>query len=105
MNRLMIALFLSAFVALASFTVSGQAPDKPRKGFLSAITEGQSVTLKDNAGRFEISMFDDGPAIHSHKIIEVGQDWLTVEDIAGVTQTRISVYAIKSFVKIKVPRK
>ena len=101
----MIALYLSAFVALASFTVSGQAPDKPRKGFLSAITEGQAVSVRENAGRFEISMFDDGPAILGHQIVEVGENWLLVEDIAHVTQTRISVYAIKSIVKVKVPKK
>ena len=105
MNRLMIALFLSAFLAVASFTVSGKAPDNPRKGFLSAIAEGQAVTLKDNAGRFEITLFDLGPAMHCHKVAEVGVDYVLIEDIAGVTSTRVPVYSIKSIVTINVPKK
>ncbi len=105
MNRLLSMLFVATFLALASFTVSGQAPDKPRKGFLSAITEGQSVTLKESAGRFEISTFDEGPAMLGHKVVEVGADYVLLEDVAGVTTIRVPIYSIKSFVKIKVPRK
>ena len=86
-------------------TVSGQAPDKPRAGFLSALKKGQSIMLKEVAGRFEISSFDDGPAMLSHKVIEVGTDYLTIEDIGGLIETRIPTYSIKAIVLLKVPRK
>ena len=86
-------------------TVSGQAPDKPRQGFLSILKEGQSVMLKEVAGRFEISMFEDGPELLSHKVTEIGTDYVTVEDIGGLIETRLPVYSIKSIVLLKVPQK
>ena len=39
------------------------------------------------------------------RIIEVGFDYLVVEDVAGVTETRISIYSIKAIVRLKSPRK
>ena len=86
-------------------TVSGQAPDKPRQGFLSILKEGQSVMLKEVAGRFEISMFEDGPELLSHKVTEIGTDYVTVEDIGGLIETRLPVYSIKSIVLLKIPQK
>ena len=105
MPRPILALLLAAFIAVFSVNVSGQAPDKPQKGFLSALKEGQSIILKEVAGRFEISSFDDGPAMLSHKVIEVGTDYLTIEDIGGLIETRIPTYSIKAIVRLKVPRK
>ncbi len=63
------------------------------------------MTLKDNARRFEISMFDEGPAMLGHKVVKVGADYVLLEDVAGVTSIRVPIYSIKSIVKIKVPRK
>ena len=105
MNRPTFALLLAVFIAVGVATVSGQAPDNSQKGFLSVLKEGQPVNLKDVAGRYEISTFDDGLTALSHKVVEVGLDCVTVEDIAGVAETRIPVYSIKSFVKFKVPQK
>ncbi|MCX7408683.1 MAG: hypothetical protein NTZ32_11440 [Planctomycetales bacterium] len=105
MKRISNKLILVALVALASFNVSGQAPDQPRKSVLSVLKEGQAVTLKDNSGRFEIGTFDGGPIMLGHKVVEVGTDYLTIEDIAGVIQTRIPIWSIKSIVKLTVPRK
>ncbi len=84
--------------------MTGQTPDKPRLGFLSALKAGQSVTVKEVAGRFEI-MIDDSLIELSHKIIEVGPDLVAVEDIGGLIETRIPVYSIKSIVRLKVPQK
>ena len=110
MTRPVLTLLLVAFIALSTIalgtiTVFGQAPVKPRQGFLSALKEGQSIMLKEVAGRFEISSFDDGPAMLSHKVIEVGTDYLTIEDIGGLIETRIPTYSIKAIVRLKVPRK
>lgn len=102
MNRLVSVLFVSAFVTLASFTVSGQAPDKLRKGFLGVLSEGQSCVVKEVGGRFEITMMKDVKL--GQKVIEVGNDFIVVEDIAGVTESRIHVTSIKAIVKIKMPK-
>lgn len=101
LNALQIALVL---MAIGTITVSGQAPEKARQGFLSAFKVGQSVNVKDVAGRFEISTFDDGLTPLGHKVMEVGPDYVTVADIAGVAETRIAIFSIKSFVTISVPK-
>lgn len=103
MNRPVFALFMTAFIAGGVITVSGQAPEKPRQGFLAALKSGQSVSMKEVAGRFEF-MIDDSVTELRHKITEVGADFVTLEDIAGVSETRIPLYAIKSIVTIKVPK-
>ena len=38
------------------------------------------------------------------KVIEVGVDYVVVEDAAGVTDTRIPVTSIKAITKLKVPK-
>lgn len=104
MNRPTFAVLLAAFIAIGTITVTGQPPDKPRLGFLSALKAGQSVAVKEVAGRFEI-MFDDNLKDLSHKIVEVGPDLVTVEDLGGLIETRIPVYSIKSIIRLKVPQK
>lgn len=104
MKRPVFALLLAAFIVLGTITLSGQSPDKPRQGFLSALKSGQSVNVKEVAGRFEV-MFDDALTDFSHKIVEVGPDSVTVEDIGGLIETRIPVYSIKAIVRLKTSRK
>lgn len=82
-------------------TVSN-AQDKPRKGFLAVLKEDQVVTLKEVGGKYEITILKTGPV--GHKIIEVGLDYLVVEDVAGVSQTRIHVTSIKAIVRKKLPK-
>jgi len=103
MNRPLTALLLSAFVAFASFTPISHGQEKARRGILSVLKEGQSVNVKEVAGRYEITLIEDVPL--SHKVIEVGADYVVVEDVAGVTETRIPVYSIKAIVRLKVPKK
>lgn len=104
MKRISIVLVIVA-VALAPFTASGQGQEKPPKGFLSVLKVGQPIAVKEAAGRYEIAVIDDAPAPLGYKVIEVGVDFLVVEDVAGITETRIPVYSIKAIVRLKVPRK
>ncbi len=104
MPRPVISLLLTSFIVLGTISVFGQAPENPQQGFLTGLKEGQSIMLKEVAGRFEISSFDDGQAILSHKVIDVGTDYLTVEDFGGLLVTRIPVFSIKAIVLLKVPR-
>ena len=108
MFRPIVVLLLAVCVTVGTVVVgtgSGQAPDKPRQGFLSVLKEGQSVMLKEVAGKFEISMFEDGPELLSHKVTEIGTDYVTVEDIGGLIETRLPGYSIKSIVLLKLPQK
>ena len=103
MNRPTFGLLMCAIVAVGVVTVSGQAPEKPSQGFLSALKVGQSVTMKEVAGRFTIS-FDDAVQDLSYKIVKIGPDFVTIEDLGGLTETTIPVYSIKSSVRFKVPK-
>ena len=99
MNRTILAVIAVCLLGLGSIT-KGQAPAQ-RREFLAVLKAGQAVTPKETAGRFTISTLDDVPDSMSHKVVEVGTDYLTLEDIAGVHQTRIPVYSISSIVRLK----
>lgn len=102
MTRPLIAVLVSAFLFAAFFTTTGYGQEKTRKGFLSVLKEGQSVSVKEVGGRFEITLIKDVKL--GQKVVEVGTDYVVVEDVAGVTETRIPVYSIKSIVRVRVPK-
>jgi hypothetical protein len=82
------------------------APERGSHGFLAGLRVGQSVTMKDAAGRYELTVHDDlplGPL--GPKITEVGADYVVVNDGVGVSETRIPVYSIKSIVRFKAIRR
>lgn len=100
MTRSIIAVVLCATLAFACLSPEASGEEKGRKSFLSVLKEGQRVVLKESAGRYEITVMEGG-----HKVIEVGPDYVLVEDLAGVTETRIPVYSIKSITRIKGPKR
>jgi len=77
------------------FVASGQAPAKTH-GVLSVLHAGQSVNLADADGGYKLNLFQGGPEVLGHKVVEVGADFVVIEDIAGIQQLRIPVYSIKS---------
>jgi len=84
------------------FVASGQAPAKTH-GVLSVLHAGQSVNLADADGGYKLNLFEGGPEVLGHKVVEVGSDFVVVEDIAGIQQLRIPVYSIKSVATTKLP--
>lgn len=83
------------------FVASGQAPAK-HQGVLSVLQAGQAVSLKDTGNGYEIGFLQGGPGILGHKVVEVLGDGVVIEDVAGVNQTRIPIYSIKSVLITKV---
>lgn len=98
-KRTMVVIFCA--IAMAT-TAHGQ--EKARRNFLSALKEGQTVTLKETGGRFEIMLGDEMFGARGHKVVEVGVDYVVIEDFAAVTERRIPTYSISSIVKVKRPR-
>jgi len=84
------------------FVASGQAPGKTH-GVLSVLHAGQSVNLAEIDGGYKLNLFEGGPEVLGHKVVEVGADFVVVEDIAGIQQLRIPVYSIKSVGITKIP--
>lgn len=75
----------------------------PAGGVLAPLTVGQKVGLKEVAGGEQISVM---PGVElASKVIEVGADYVVVEDPAGITQTRIPVYAVRAVVVTRLPGK
>jgi hypothetical protein len=100
MTRSFFAVVFCATLAITCLSPVASGQEKARKGFLSVLKDGQGVVLKESAGRYEITLMEGG-----HKVIEVGPDYVVVEDLAGVTETRIPVYSIKSITRIKGPKR
>lgn len=94
-------------VLLAVLTISavcGAKDAKQTKGVFSGLTIGQSMSLKDEGSAFTITFFD--PELpQSHKIIEIGENFIVVRDIAEITDTLVPIYSIKSIVKVRTKPK
>ena len=76
--------------------------DKPKKNFLSALKEGAVVSVKEVSGKYEITVMKNAPV--GSKVIEVGTDYVVLEDPAGVMETRVHVTSIKSIIRLKLPK-
>ena len=74
---------------------SGQAPAKTH-GVLSVLHAGQPLSLAATDGGYRLNLFQGGPEVLGHKVVEVGANFVVVEDTAGIQQLRIPVYSIKS---------
>lgn len=100
MNTLRLLLVVAAL--LMAITATSYAQDKPKKTFLSALKEGAVVSVKEVAGKYEITVMKNAPV--GGKVIEVGTDYVVLEDPAGVMETRIHVTSIKSIIRLKLPK-
>lgn len=91
---------LMGVIGVAALTIG--AADSPRKSVFSELKVGQPVGLKDRGTAYEISVFEDNLP-QSHNVVEIGENFIVLQDVAKVTKTTIPVYAIKSIVRLKVP--
>jgi hypothetical protein len=87
---------------LLAVTATSNAQDKPKKTFLSALKEGSVVSAKEVSGKYEITIMKNAPV--GSKVLEVGNDYVVLEDPAGVMETRIHVTSIKSIIRLKLPK-
>jgi hypothetical protein len=107
MNRITVIVLLAA-VALACAglfsTATSQPPPAARRTVFSTLKVGQSVVVKERNGLHEVSTMDEaGPM--THKIVEVGDDFLVVRDEAGVTESRIPVTAVRAVIYVRTKPK
>jgi len=77
MQKSSVALTALVFLAVGIYAAFGQAPAQPR-GVLSVLQVGQQVIVKETTDRFEIRVFEKGPGLLGHKVIEIGNDYLVV---------------------------
>ncbi len=86
-------------IAVVLLTIG--ATDPPKKTVFSSLKVGQSVGLKDQGAAFEISVLSE-EVPQGHTVIEIGDDFIVLEDVAGVTQTTIPVFSLKAIVRLDV---
>ncbi len=75
--------------------------DTTPKGVFSMLKVGQPVSLKDHGSAFSLS-FIEGEVPFGHTVVEVGEDYVVVRDIAGVKDIVVPVFALKAVEKVRV---
>jgi hypothetical protein len=94
-------------VSLISLALVAAQPDgdPPKTGIFANLRKGQEIGLKDVGTSFEVTILADQPGPLGFTILEVGQDFLVLRDIAGIQEVRIPIYAIKSITTISTAKK
>lgn len=85
-------------ILLAILFTLGADSEQPR-GVFSSLEIGQRVNLKEEGQGFTITVIG-GDLPQSHNVIEIGEDFVVLESVAGV-DTTIPVYAVRSLVRMK----
>ena len=82
---------------------AGMAPAE-RDGVLGGLRPGMPITLTEAEGRFEIGILPGVPGPLGHEVTAVGQDYVAVKDISGVSETVIPLFSIKCVKTLRLPR-
>jgi len=97
-------IWLGFVLVVFAVALSADEVKKPRGAF-SKLRISQQVTMRQEPSGFTISYFDDDTVPLTHKVIEIGEDHIVVEDIAATRETTIPVYALRSIEKLKTRAK
>jgi hypothetical protein len=91
-----VILILAAVVAVAA----AQTGEGRKLGVLAPLQVGQMIALKEVAGGYQISAVLG--VQQTHKVVEVGSDYVAVVELGGLTETRIPVYSIRCVLRTRV---
>jgi hypothetical protein len=73
--------------------------------FFSVLKKDQKVALQETAQGYQIKIFKGfGEDTAPYKVIEIGDNYVVIEDAIGVNEIRIPIYAIKSITTVKFPK-
>ena len=92
-----------AAMIVASLVPGRERPPK-HNGIFSRLKVGQSVSIKDEGAAVSISYLD-GTVPLAFKVTEVNENHIVVEDIAGVREMVVPVYAVKSVTRMRTKLK
>lgn len=83
-------------LAIVCVTTLAGAQESGHGGMFSALTVGQVVSVQQRQDLIEIDIFSPNPQnVGTHRILEVGTDFVVIEDVVGVTQSWIPATAIR----------
>jgi hypothetical protein len=83
-----------ALVLIAAAQIPVERDRDAPRGVAAVLSPGIGVTLQEKAHGYEIGVLKGIPGPRSHKVVEVAPDYIVVIDLAGITQTRIPIYAL-----------
>jgi hypothetical protein len=90
---------LALLIAVLVMFCVAAAPQKPQ-GVLAPLKIGQPVALQDRGGSYEIRLVDVEVPM-GHTVVDVGQDFVVLKDIAEASESRIPIFAVKAVVLVK----
>lgn len=103
-RNIILVLLAGVVVAVWLSTATSQQPPAARRSIFTPLKAGQSVTLKERAGLYEVGTTDEAGPL-THKVVEVGDDFLVVRDEAGSVESRIPVTAVRAVVHVTTKAK
>lgn len=94
---------LLAIALVAATWMISPAKSQPESAssatIFSSLRAGEQVIVKDAGQLVEISTIS-GVDAGTHTVVEIGDDFIVLRDVAKVTLSRVPVYAIKAIVEI-----
>lgn len=99
----MIRTTLLAIALVAATWMISPAQSQPesasRATIFSSLRAGEQVIVKDAGQLVEISTIS-GVEAGTHTVVEIGDDFIVLRDVAKVTTSRVPIYAIRAIVEI-----
>ncbi len=91
-------------VAVMAVVVAARAqePAKPAAGVLAGLRVGQNIVMVDAGAGVHLTVFSaERPAPGPFRITELGTDYVVIQDVAGLNEHHIPIYAIKMVTNVK----
>ena len=98
-----VALALLLVISGHHLTPVAAQPNAKPTGVLSTLKVGQTLIVKEVGDRYLLTIIEGQPGIQADIVLEVGQNYVVVEDLPKVHETRIPVTSIKAVVTVRIP--
>lgn len=99
MHKQLIWLTIAMVVSTATISTAGAAD---KKTFLGLLRPGQTLSLDEKAGRFELTILPGNVKLPM-TVMEVHQDYVVLKDVSDAIELAIPTYSIKSIKTIRLP--
>jgi len=97
-------IWIIVVLVVVAIALGADDAKKPRGAF-SKLKVGHQVTLRQESSGFMLSFFDDDKVPLTHTVIEIGDDFIVVEDVSATRETTIPIFALRSIEKVKTKAK
>ena len=99
---LCLTIFLGSSFIAATTIITAPPAERKETRFLENLTPGQTVSLSEKDGGYEIGVFPPAYQPLGQKVIEVSQNYVVFRDLAGITDTIVPIYSIKAIRILRV---